>query len=44
MHERFVVRRWTERFPLAERVVDFPKCGHCFSRFVCESAGAGPAA
>ena len=42
MDERFVVRRWTERLPLAERVADFPQCGHCFSRFVCESAGAAP--
>ena len=42
MDERFVVRRWTERLPLAERVADFPKCSHCFSRFVCESARAAP--
>ena len=42
MDERFVVRRWTERLPFAERVADFPKCGHCFSRFVCESAAAAP--
>ena len=32
MDERFVVRRWTERLPLAERVADFPKCAHCFCR------------
>ena len=42
MDERFVVGRQTERLPLGKRVADFPKCGHCFSRFVCESAGAAP--
>ena len=38
MQERFTVRRWVMPLPLAERVLDFPKCGRCSANFYLKPA------
>jgi len=38
MDERFVMRQWDVPLPPGERIIDFPKCGRCFARLVCDSA------
>ena len=42
MAERFKTRFWTRPLPRAGRVPDFPRCGHCFAKFILDNAAAAP--
>ena len=42
MSERFKTRFWTRPLPRAGRVPDFPRCGHCFAKFILDNVTAAP--